>query len=116
MTDPLDVLRAAVSSRTPVSWTAITGAIAALSSTPSTDAEAVLVELLQLPSPPALAGGVVPHSQSPLDVIRAAAIDTLWRWTGTKYAAVCRQVAASSASPIVRRLVATRFPPGAPQG
>jgi hypothetical protein len=105
---PLDILHTAMTSREPHAWTTIQTAIADL--TPSPEAETMLVRLLQLDGTLNLAaGGYLPHSQSPMDMLRAAAIETLWQWTGPKYAEVCQRAAENSDSPIVQRLVATRF-------
>ena len=99
----------------PVSWRAVVSAVAALSAEPSADHEQLLVQLLSFSGPLNLGNwGHLPHSQSPVDMIHTAAIDALWQLSGPKYAAVCQQVAAATSSPIVKRLVAARFPSAAP--
>lgn len=111
MAQPLEIIHLAMTHDEPVAWPELTNAIAALADTKSAEAEQALVDLLAFPGPLNLTGGgYAPHSQSPVDMIRMAAIDTLWRWTGTRYAALCREVASGPVSPIVKRMVAARFP------
>jgi hypothetical protein len=109
MADPLAILLAATLQRSAVAWPALVTAIADIAPTPSPEAEQALVDLISSPEAIPLAGGYVPHSQSPIDMIRAAAIETLVNWTGDKHADVCRQAAAATGSPNVKRMVAARF-------
>jgi hypothetical protein len=106
MSDPVATIRGAVTSLTPIAWPSLVAAIAEVSEAPSPEAEQALVDLLTSQSVMSFAGGYVPHSQSPLDMIRAAAIDTLGRWTGNKHADAFRQAAAATSSPIVKRMAA----------
>ena len=107
MADPLVTIRGAMQSLTPVAWPAVVTAIAEVSSAPPTpEAEQALVNLLTSKTAIPFAGGYVPHSRSPLDMIRAAAIDTLGQWTGSKHADAFRQAAAETSSPIVKRMAA----------
>jgi hypothetical protein len=110
MPDPLVIIRTAMTADTSTSWSGLVGAIAEVAATPSPAAEQLLLDLLTFQGPLSLAGGSMPHSQAPEDMIRTAAIDALWEMSGEKYAAVCRNVAAATPSPIVKRIVAARFP------
>ena len=110
MADPLVVIRTAITADTPTSWSALVGAITEVAATPSAAAEQALVDLLTFQGPLSLATGYMPHSQSPDDMVKTAAIDALWQMSGEKYATVCRNVAAATPSPIVKRIVAARFP------
>src|SRR5262245_2546185 len=115
MATPLDILHMAMTDDEPIAWTEVQTAIADL--TQSADAEAELVKLLKVEGTLALeAGGYLPHSQSPMDMLRASAIETLWQWTGATYADVCQKAAANSDSPIVKRLVEQRFPTARARG
>jgi hypothetical protein len=109
MADPVLTIRAALNGDGPATWPDLVAAIAELAASASDAGEQALVDLLSDPRPLALAGGYVPHSQSPLDMIQTAAIDALWQTTGDKHADVCRQVAAATDSPIVKRIVRARF-------
>jgi len=111
MPDPLAIIRTAMTADTATSWSGLVDAIAEVAATPpSPAAEQVLVDLLTFQGPLSLAGGYMPHSQSPDDMVKTAAIDALWQMSGEKYATVCRNVAAATPSPIVKRIVAARFP------
>lgn len=110
MPDPVDTIRAAMAADAGQSWSTLVGAIAEVAAAPSAEAEQALVDLLTFQGPLTLAGGAMPHSQSPEDMIRTAAIDALWQMSGEKYATVCRSVAATTGSPIVKRIVAAKFP------
>src|SRR5262245_31956762 len=108
MAHPIDILGRALTSSKPLAWTTLQTALSDL--TQSTEAENALVRLLQHDGTLNLAaGGYLPHSQSPIDMLRATAIEMLWQWTGSKYADVCQKAAENSDSPIVQRLVAARF-------
>jgi hypothetical protein len=112
--NPVETIRLAMDPAAraePVAWRAVVSAVCEIADEPSADHEQLLVQLLTFQESYRLAGfGHLPHSQSPADMIRAAAIDALWKLSGTKYAAECQQVAAGAVSPIVKRLVAARFP------
>ena len=114
MADPLNTIRLAMSPAaigTPVAWRAVVSAIAELPTTRSDVVEGVLVQLLTFQGQLNLGGwGHMPHSQSPQDIIRTAAIERLWQISGTNHASVCQQLAAGPVSPIVKRLVAALFP------
>ena len=111
MADPVQTIQAAMTpAAAPTTWSALVDAIAEVAASPSPAGEEALVQLLQVPGTLSLAGGYMPHSQSPEDMIRTAAIDALYQIAGPKYAAVCREAAVATASPIVKRIVAARFP------
>lgn len=96
-----------------VDWREVATAVAELSQHATMrqdDAEKALVNLIDPKNTINVSAYELPHSQSPADMLRAAAIDVLWQLTGQKYAALCAQVAAGPVSPIVKRLVAARFP------
>jgi len=98
--------------RSVVDWTEVAQAVAEVSQHGSLleGAEKALVNLIDPKNTINVSAEEPPHSQSPADMLRAAAIEVLWQLTDQKHAALCAQVAAGPVSPIVKRLVAARFP------
>jgi hypothetical protein len=118
VTDPVETIRLTMDPAARaemVGWREVVTAIGDIAAKPPSDQhEQVLVQLLSFDGPLKLASyGHLPHSQSPGDMITTAAIDALWRISGTTHAALCQQVAAGAVSPIVKRLVQARFPSAA---
>jgi hypothetical protein len=116
MANPIEAILSAVHGSIrarPLDWTEVANAIAQVARDESAEGEAALVELIKPENVITVAVGELPHSQSPQDMLRSAAIEALWHATGDKYSALCVQVAAASDSPIVKRLVAARFPEAA---
>lgn len=112
--NPLQTIRIALGDdeAAAVPWTNLAQAITEIGAAPlSESAESALVEMLTPGKAIKLAGGHVPHSQSPEDMVRAAAIEVLWQRTGQKHAAVFQQLAQGPVSPIIKRLIASRLGP-----
>jgi len=114
MASPVQTILSAVDggARALPDWTEVANAVAELSKPglAPPGAEAALVALLEPGHTIQVTAAELPHIQSPADMLRTAAIEALWTMTGDKYAHLCAQVAANSDSPIVRRVVAVRFP------
>jgi len=119
MTDPVATILSAVGVgiRASVDWTEVARAVDDVSQPgkePPAGAEQALVALITPANTIQVTANELPHIQSPEDMLRTAAIEALFALTGQKYAALCVQVAEGMVSPVVRRVVAMRFPAAVP--